>query len=181
MRLTLIVFLALSLAANVFLGGFVAGRVLGGPPHHGAHGGPPPGAGRLPIFSAAENLSPEGRKIFHETFKDGRAGLRGAFGDSLELRRAFGEALAAEPFDRAKAEAALATMQGADAENHRRVSALLIDAAEKMTPADRKVLVEAWRKPREFKRRGHGRDGPGERRGDPPAEAGEPEARPSEE
>lgn len=146
MRLAVTILLALSLAANVFLGGFVAGRLLGGPGLHrpplGAHGMGPP---RPALIAAAESLSPEGREIFRKTFESEGAKLRADFGRSGELRRAFAEALAAEPFDRARSEAALAAMQAADAESHRAASLLFIEAAEKMTPADRAVLVEAYR------------------------------------
>lgn len=158
----LTILLAMSLAANVFLGGFVAGRMLGGPPHHGPHmaRGEPGGGPRMPLFGAMDALSPEGVKIMHETLKDERARVREGLGKSVELRRALGAAVGAETFDRAKAEAAFAAIQAADAENHRVVVGLVLDAAEKMSPADRKALAEAWSRPRKFKRRGGHGPGP---------------------
>jgi uncharacterized membrane protein len=178
MNRTLTFLLMLSLAANVFLGGFVAGRLLGGPRHDGhvrgagsgEHRGGPDGAAML--FGAMEDLSPAGREILRETFKGARERMRDGFGKSAQMRRALGAALAAEPFDRAKAEAALALITEADAKAHLAASTLLIDAAEKMTPADRKALAEAYQRPRERWRR-HGPVGPGHVSGDesgPPPE-----------
>jgi len=179
MRAALFALLALSIAANVFLGGFVAGRVFGGPAHHrppmGAPLGPqgmgPQGMGpqRPPLIVAAESLSPEGRKIFRDTFEAQGERLRKDFETSRDLRRAFADAIAAEPFDRAKAEAALVALQASESESHRAAASLVIDAAEKMSPADRAVLVDAYRSYRKAHKRRGGRDGrPGP--GGPPDE-----------
>jgi len=165
MRSTLMVLLALSVAANVFLGGFVAGRMLGGPPHHrppiGAPQGPHGmGPQRPPLIVAAESLSPEGRKIFRETFEAQGERLRKDFETSRDLRRAFAEAVASEPFNRTKAEDALAALQASESESHRAAATLVIDAAEKMSPADRALLVDAYRSYRKSHKRRGGHDGP---------------------
>jgi uncharacterized membrane protein len=140
--------LALSMGVNVFLGGFVAGRLLG---HHGPHAGPgEPGArGVFPIMAAAEDLSPEGRALVRQTFKARQAELRAAHGEARNARARLAEILAAEPFDRGKAEAALATITGIESENHRVVMMLIVDAAASMTPEDRRRFVEGFARPHE--------------------------------
>lgn len=165
------ILLAVSLAANVFLGGFVAGRLLGDPPHHRLaimrEGGHAP----IPFFGAADALSPEGRRVFHDTFSGKRRDMRAAFVETQRLRQALAEALAAEPFDRARAEAALTAVQSSDAANQRAVVALVLDAAERLSPEDRKALASAHERRHEGRRR-RLRDFNGE--AGPPAEGASP-------
>lgn len=129
------VLLALSLAANVFLGGFIAGRLLG--PHGMHHGGP-----RGPGAFEAQAMTPEGREIVRAAFKAERESLIASKRESVRLRAQVSEALAAEPFDRAAVERAVEALQAEDAAHRRRVATILIAAAGKLSPADRKALAE---------------------------------------
>lgn len=168
----LTILLMLSLAANVFLGGFVAGRWFGGPPHHRVvmHGPMDRGVG---MFRDTDVLSEEGRKAFHDVFKEKRGDLRPSFQEMRRLREEFGAALAADPWDRARVEKAFADLRAVESSHQSAFSTTLIDAFEKLSAADRKALVEAahsreanWRE-RRRKDRGDRRPG-GHGEGAPP-------------
>lgn len=127
--------LALSLAANVFLGGFVAGRLVGPQGfHHRGHRG-------AEATFEARALSPEGREIVRAAFKEQREALFGSARESRKRRDAVAAALAADPFDRAGVEAAVAAFRETDAEHRRAIAKTLIDAAEKLSVEDRKSLA----------------------------------------
>ncbi|MGE0409725.1 MAG: hypothetical protein AB7P23_10770, partial [Amphiplicatus sp.] len=57
-------------------------------------------------------------------------------------RGALGDALSADPFDRAAAEARLSALLEAETARNSRVGSLMIDAFEALPPAKRKALVE---------------------------------------
>lgn len=139
--------LALSLAANVFLGGYLFGQAFGppGPHHRGLRGSEVAFEGRV--------LSPAGREIVRAAFRERREDLLAHGRESHAARAAVAEALGAAPFDRARLEAALALHQAKEAERHRGVAAALIDAAEQLSPEDRKALAAEHFRPR------HGRRG----------------------
>ncbi|HXI85935.1 MAG TPA: periplasmic heavy metal sensor [Parvularculaceae bacterium] len=129
-----------SLAANIFLGGFVAGRMMGGPPHFGFNCPPHMAAQMmLPDLSA---LSPEGRDAFHQGFTAHHDKLRGRHEELEKRRMAFAAALAADPWDRAKAESALADLKASTDEQEAAFAALIIDAVEGLSPDDRKAFAE---------------------------------------
>lgn len=151
--------LFLSLAVNIFLGGFAVGRFAGGPrPPHGDH--PSMHAGPM-MAPNVEALSPEGRAAFHSVFEAERDALHQRHSALKARRAAFAAALLAEPFDRAAAVAALKDLHTVTAEQQGAFAALMIDAVEKLSSDDRKALAksivsgEHWR-PR--KRRHHRRD-----------------------
>lgn len=131
--------LALSLAANVFLGGFVAGRMHGGPPP-APFGRPAGGEAMLLLRAAAEQ--PEIREKFEKRFGGQRGRLRAEFEELAGLRRALGEALAAEPFVRADAEAAAAALSAFNARREQRGAEFLIDVFEALPAEDRRAIVE---------------------------------------
>lgn len=168
----LTILLMLSLAANVFLGGFLAGRWFGGPHPHRmvVHGQMDRGAG---MFRDTRVLSEEGREAFHGVFKERRDDLRPSFREMRRLRDEFGAALAADPWDRARVEKAFADLREVEMSHQAAFSATLIDAFEKLSAADRKALVEAansreanWRERRERWRKDRGERHGG--RGDQP-------------
>ena len=148
-----------SLAINIFLGGFVVGRLAGGPPHSG-FGHPRHEAG-LMMFPDLDVLSPAGRETFREVFAARHEALRERHRELSRRRAAFTAALAADPWNRAKAEAALAELKAATDEQETAFAALIIDAFERLSTEDRKALVEAgargghWRH-RKGRSHGHG-------------------------
>jgi uncharacterized membrane protein len=173
----LTVLLILSLAANVFLGGFVAGRFVGGPPHH-PHLMPMPGdLSARGAFRDLEALTPEERDAFRAVFKQKRGEFRKTMHDVFTLRTAFGEALAADPWDRARVEKALADLTAAEGARQTAVSMLLIDAFETLPAEKRKALVEEaskhpgdWRSHRDRRRKFDRRLEPPPGEGPPPDE-----------
>lgn len=186
MKSGLAVALFVSLAVNIFLGGFVAGRMLAGP--HGFMDGPGkfaafsdhkkdgrkgPGRGAFfdgaLMFPAIEALPPEKRELFKENFEASRDVLRANRTALIEKREAFTEALTAEPWDRAKAEAALVDLRTAADAQEATLSKLLIDVFEKLSPEERKALVTATterdRRWKDGPRRRSFKGGPGDRPG----------------
>jgi len=139
----LMIALALSLGANVFLGGFVAGRLLNRPPPIMP---PPPSAAGLALpgelFGRHADLSPETRKIIRGAYASRREAFRESRADAKRLRNAFSRALAADPWDRADAEAALAEWRAFESMRRTETAMLMIDIFEKL-PADERAAVTA--------------------------------------
>ncbi len=158
----IVALLLASLAANVFLGGFVAGRLLGasqieearpdeiaGPPPRGGRGGPFPGD--------PSKLPPEVREVFRDAFIVNRAGLRSNRRAVLDARRDLAEILSADEWDRAAVEAAMARVRAAHDAEAAGQSKLMIDALEKLSVEERKALIasqfsEEPRRRRPFRR-----------------------------
>ena len=154
----LIALLVLSLAANVFLGGFVAGRFLGKPPHEtaapiGEHG--PRGGGRGERFA---HLSPEAREAMREIFQARRDLFREHRMERRELQRALHEAMIAEPWNREAVELAMAALREKGSEHHEAQNKVLLDALENLSLEDRKALADMQNKRRH--KRGGRRGGP---------------------
>lgn len=150
----LIVALALSLGANVFLGGFVAGR-LAGPRMHGA----PFGSGVIDTAPAEfAQMSAEARREFRRVFAEERRAIRDDWRAGAEIRREFVEALGADAFDRAAAEAAADKLAAFEGERRAKAGRVLVDVAAKLSPEDRKAFAAALAARQE--RRGRRGDGP---------------------
>ncbi|MEQ8934875.1 MAG: periplasmic heavy metal sensor [Amphiplicatus sp.] len=143
----LTILLAVSIAANVFLGGFVAGRLLGGPPHgkpdHSFDGGR---TFSLKMAGEIEELSPEAREAFRKVFAESRERLIKNHRETKRLRKALSEALAADPWSRTQVEAAHAELRAAESAQQAALAALLIDAFEGLSAEDRKALTSAMDK-----------------------------------
>ena len=172
MKKTLMAALAVSLAANVFLGGFVAGRLVG-------RDGPPPldersGRHAFGMFRDIEGLSEEDRAAFRSAFERKRDDMRGEWRAIGGARSAFSEALSADPWDRAAAELALQKVIEARGAQEAAFGAMMIDVFEDLSPEGRRALIKAHEDGR--RRRHHGRrrpDGPPPANGlsdDPPSD-----------
>jgi uncharacterized membrane protein len=135
-----IIALALSLAANVFLGGFVAGRMVG-PRFHG----PPPALSDDLMAISREALPPQALKELRRTMLAQRDTFREIRRENAGIRLAFIEAISAEEFDRAKADAAAARIAAAEGERRARAAAMLVEVAAKLSPEDRKAFAQALR------------------------------------
>lgn len=173
----LTILLAISVAANVFLGGFVAGRLLGGPPQ-GKHVHSSFDGGRSfnwKMGREIEELSPEAREAFRNVFAESRERLIENHRETKRLRKALSEALAADPWSRTQVEAAHAELRAAESAQQAALAELLIDAFEGLSAEDRKALTSAMdkRDMRKMRMRMHdkregGRDGPPPPPGDEP-------------
>lgn len=142
MKTGLAIALMVSLAANVFLGGFVIGRVISGPP------APPPHAEqRAPegfmLFKGLDDVSAESREAFRGVFKARRDALRESHHEARRLRAIFFEALGADPWDRARIDEALAELRAAERAQQVAFAETLVDAYETLSAAERRTLAEA--------------------------------------
>ena len=128
--------LAASVVLNLTLIGFLVGTAFGPPPWARRGFDPTDSLVRLMFF-----LSEERRQA---VLGDGRA--RQEIGASLKAmrhaQRAIGEALTAEPFDRAALAAALDQFRDQFETHQTRSHAALVDIAERMTPEERRRFVK---------------------------------------
>lgn len=159
MRTGLTIALLISLGANMLLGGFIAGRLVGGPGPGGIAREAPPRAGPI-FFRDLDALTPEQRETFRAAFRAHSDEIRAGFRDSRRLRQTLGEALAADPWDRARVEKALADLQAVEGAHEAAVAKAVIDAFETLPAEQRKALIEqGWRR--------HHADAPRRRHGPP--------------
>ncbi|HYC04475.1 MAG TPA: periplasmic heavy metal sensor [Azospirillaceae bacterium] len=146
--------LTLSVALNLLVGGMILGRWLQGP--HGMkgehavlrQGGDRP-QGKRPrdfverfVASAPEEMRP----YMREALEGRREEAQAHRSEVQEARRAVGTALAAEPFDRAAAGAALERLRTVTAEGQRRLHEVVLQAYEAAPPEVRaKAAARQWR------------------------------------
>ena len=163
----IVIALALSLAANVFLGGFVAGRLAGGPNDHGGphvfmfrhHDGP----------EEFSDLTPAARESLKRAFIGQRAASREDFRETRKLHEEFVKVLGAEVYDRAAAEALVAKFEAAEISGQAGMARILVEAAEGLPAEDRKSLAKhIERRGGHWKGRRGPEDGPPD--GPPPEE-----------
>ena len=167
-----------SLAANVFLGGYLAGRWTGGPKDPGgAHDRPPPPSrGGDAGIGAVIAADPALREKIRAEVRQRRPAMRRGFREQRALQTELAEALSAEPFDRARIEAAFEAMSSASLARNKERFSIMLDVLEDLPADERAALVETMRE-RWRDRRGHrgGERGGKERRfkhrGPPPADA----------
>lgn len=126
-----------SLCLNLFLvGGMIAGRV------HGPMGGPEGKGGGMVMATVPHELKPvirEKLKARGPEFKQERENMRA-------LRLNVADALAAEPFDPAALDAALATLEQSAGKLLHHAQEGLAQIAAELTPEQRKQWAEGWRK-----------------------------------
>ncbi|HBS36415.1 MAG TPA: hypothetical protein DEA50_15270 [Parvularcula sp.] len=138
---TIGILLALSLAANVFLGGFVAGRVAGpgfGPFDHGRRGHDARGSDARLEFEA---LPEAAREKLRAVFRANRAEFASTLREGRALQREFIAILTAETIDRAAAEAAAARIESFEAERRRSTPRLFVSVMDGLPPEDRRALA----------------------------------------
>lgn len=149
----LIVILVASLAANIFLGGFVVGRLVNEPADKAVHSADARVERRGGPDRNLEALSPEGREAFRAVFENRRE-MRAAGREEREaLQQNLRAAMVADPFDRNQVEEAMAALADVRNKRHLHQNENLLDALEKMSVADRQIIAAR-----------HGRRG--DRRGD---------------
>jgi uncharacterized membrane protein len=124
--------LALSVALNLFFAGMHLGGGLSDHRRSGRAGGLPPGF---------ESLSAADQTIVRDRFRLAMAAGREDRRAAREARRRAAAALAAEPLDRGRVEAALAEARQRHAESRLRADTALVTAAADLSPEGRRRLA----------------------------------------
>lgn len=134
-----------SLALNLLVLGAVAGTMYG----FSKHGPPRPGHMRgedFGLMSLSRELPEERRKEFRKQLRDDRAKLKPMMEDIRVSRRAAADLLAAQPFDRAALERAIATVAEKERAFRQAAVTAFLGHAEQLTPDERRMLADWWRK-----------------------------------
>ena len=153
----IIIALAFSLAANVFLGGFVAGKIAGGPHDH-----------RRDRHHAFAELTPAARESLKRAFVEHRSDRAEARREADMLQRQLVETLGAETFDRTAADEIVAKFATLELRSRSDMARLVVEAADGLELDDRKALAKHLER-RGFDRGKHRKGSrPGAKDGAPP-------------
>jgi len=151
--------LLLSVTLNVLLAAVVGSAWL----HHRGGGGHGIGGSvGLPRAEVLEKVLPEGdRPALRAAYDRHRDDIRPKLGVLWEARREVRESLGAEPFDGARADAALAALRERESAVAAAVHALLVDLSASVSPEGRAAIAKlsTSRHGRGHRRGGPGRDG----------------------
>ena len=174
---TLAVLLALSLGANLFLIGGIAGRMSG---HRHGHPMPPPifGLGGPGMESGLRHMPSAGREHLRGMLRERRPELRAEHEALRKLHRRIAKELGRESPDRAAIERSFEEIRSRTLEIEKSVQAAFLDSALAMEPAARQQMLDAMLEHRKGQRwKGPGRGMPP---GPPPAPPSEAPAAPPE-
>lgn len=176
--------LLVSLGINIALVGFMAGRIAGGAP---VRSDPPAAHGRI-----LDRASPAVRALMRDAFVEGGRRATPARRIAMQRRAELKSAILAEPFDRARVEAAFAAFREAEEGVRQIHGATVIDVLAKLPLEERKLLAHALARSegpaqgrirrgfeRAPRRAGHGEpppDSSAPETGDPAIEEQDPEA-----
>lgn len=159
---SLVIALGLSLAANVFFGGYLAGKLASGPELAGRHS-----LGiRHDDHGRFEDLSPPARSALRRAFRDHRKAAIEEHQDVADLHRRLVAVLNAETFDRTAADALADELETVEASFRSGMARIVIEAADGLSTEDRQSLARHLEK--RFLRRG---GPPGRPPGPPGAES----------
>jgi uncharacterized membrane protein len=125
------------LGASLLINGLLAALLLVHPGRHHHHDGPDLRMGRM-----GEHLSPAARAVIEETLEARRATLRREFQAMRAAREEVGEALRAEPFDRAALEAAFVRVRGRQDAIRATIQEGFAEAASKLPREERIKLAQ---------------------------------------
>ena len=145
--------LFVSVAANLAAGGYLLVRAF--------DDGRPPRFERVLREGGGERLSPPARAALEQAMTSMRPQMRAAGDEFGEARREVGEALATDPLDAARIDAAFARLRAATEASQTSMHGALSAAVAGMSAEERRHFIEHWR----HSRRGGGprQDGPGPR------------------
>jgi len=136
------IFLVVSIALNLFLGGMMIAWHMRPPPP------PPPGPWfERMIQRMSMDLAPADRDLLQASYQAHRPDLDRMDKEVVAAREQVGAAMRAEPFDPAALEQAMANARDAREPVVEAVEQAVAEAAAKMSPEGRKKLAD-WRKGR---------------------------------
>jgi len=131
--------LAVSLAANLFLAGLVVGSLVARP---GRPPGPPPRPPfQMMVQEASAKLSPEGLKKLSALADELEADFRKVLDGSDKQRAGIRDALLREPFDPAVFAAALDDMNASFSQGRTRTNRRFAEVIATLSDADRRQLA----------------------------------------
>jgi uncharacterized membrane protein len=131
------IILIVSLAANLFLAGLVAGDWIMG------RVGPRPPFGPATNFGWMRHaIGSDAEKIIEPVMQQHRDAMRRQMEGVRATRRDVGAALTAEPFDRARLESALARLRSQAAEAQTAFHGTFVDVVSNLTPEQRAALAK---------------------------------------
>lgn len=139
---TVTILLALSLAANVFLGGFIAGRIAGPSlPGIDRHDGAHPGHGPGGPYAEFDELPPAAREKLKALIRQDRERMAQTLREGRSLHEEFIAVLTAENFDRAAAEAVAAKIEAFQRERRPSMPRLVVETVDGLSLEDRRALA----------------------------------------
>lgn len=134
---SVLVALFLSICLNVFVGGLIAGRMTSGDP------APLRRDSELQRFIAT--VPRDARPAMRQAFRANRSELQDLNAEVQAARMDAAALVAAEPFDRAAFEAALAIDRERSLTLQAAVHAVIAEAIEQLPPGLRAEMAERWR------------------------------------
>ena len=157
-RRWLILGLIVSVAINLGLAGFVAGQM--------SRPGPVPAVldPSLSLFRVLREMPEPRREAFRPTVREHFRSLRGDIRRMRAAQRGIDQALSTEPFDAEDLAGALGEFRSALLDGQEDNHEVLVQVARQMTSEERRMLLEAMKRPRHEHRRGT--HGPGKREPD---------------
>jgi uncharacterized membrane protein len=129
------VIVLVSLAANLFLAGLLAGDWLRG------RFNPPPYAASMNFSAMRHALGPEAGAVIEPVMRQHREMMHRQVDAVRAARREVGAALAAEPFDRTRLEESLSRMRGRGMEAQAAFHAVFVDVVAGLTLDQRQELA----------------------------------------
>lgn len=159
--------LFISLAVNVFALGHLSGRMIAGdpPPPPQVEGKKPRGGFEDPlkIMRYAEDMSPELRERFRESFREQLPQMREEHHKKRALRKELGALVSAEEWDAAAIDAKLAEIAVIENRQQKAFTDAFVSVLAALPYEERKALIDAAnerraqrRKEREKRRKEHG-------------------------
>lgn len=135
-----------SLAVNLLVIGTVAGSMImhafgPHPPRFGHHRGEDFG-----LMALTRTMPSERKKEIRKQLREERIKLRPLFDDIQAARRDAADKLAAEPFDRASLESAIAVASDKERTLRQEAVNVFLNQIERLSPDERRTLAEWWRK-----------------------------------
>jgi uncharacterized membrane protein len=138
--------LFVSMALNLLVIGAVAGTMYGVrynmPVRHYSSGK----SEDFGLMGITRSMPEARRKEIRKGLGADRARLRPMIEEIRALRRAAADQLAAEPYDRAALEAAIAKVADKEREFRKTAVDMFLSRAETLTPDERRLLADAWRR-----------------------------------
>ena len=141
----LIIALAISLAANVFVGGIFLGSTLrGAPPDPVSIEASPVGELRpQPVFRIVQQLPPESRRHFRRAFRNELPEMRDTNRELRRVRRELAIIVQAEEWDEAAVQEKFTEMRELRHEQAKRFESALIEALGELSREDRQRVLRA--------------------------------------